>query len=155
MLSWLGQQLTEIYGPFRLLTSYLFLAGLGTAMAAISTWYLLPRLWGYLPTDQGRAYAVGSQQSRGKPAGAGIIFIPIYLAVCLLVIPFESRILKALGCVFLAMLEGFLDDKSGNGWSEYRLGAIDFGISLLGAMVICQLDAIQLWLPLMWFHRVK
>jgi phospho-N-acetylmuramoyl-pentapeptide-transferase len=148
MLAWLGQQLTEIYGPFRLLTSYLFLAGLGTTVAAIATWYLLPRFWGYLPTDQGRAYAVGSRQSQGKPVGAGVIFIPIYLVVCWLVIPFELRFLEALGCVFLAMLEGFLDDRSESGWSEYSLGVMDLGISLLGAVVVCQLDTVRLWLPL-------
>jgi len=148
MLPWLGQHLTETYGPFRLLTSYLFLAGLGATIATIATWYLLPKLWGYLPRDQGRAYAIGAQQSQGKPASAGAIFIPIFVIVCLLVIPLEPYFLFALGCAFLAMLEGFLDDKSKSGWSEYRLGLIDLGISLLGAMAVCQLGSTQLWLPL-------
>ena len=148
MLPWLSQYLEQIYGPFRLLSSYLFLAGLGTAMAGFLTWYLLPRLWHYLPTDQGRAHAHAAQQSVGKPVAAGVIFVPIYLFVCLLVLPFEARYFEALGCVFLAMLEGFLDDRSRGGWSEYRLGVIDLGISLLGAMALCQLDTVQLWLPL-------
>jgi phospho-N-acetylmuramoyl-pentapeptide-transferase len=148
LLPWLGRQLIEIYGPFRLLTSYLFLASLGTAMAAFTTAYVLPRLWGFLPRDRGRAHAVDAQQSQGKPVGAGTIFIPIYLVICLLVLPFEFRFLEILGCVLLAMLQGFLDDRSERGWNEYTLGAMDLGISLLGAMVICQLHSFELWLPL-------
>ncbi len=148
MLYWLGHQLSEVYGPFRLLTSYLFLAGLGTALATIFTWLLLPRLWMRLPRDRGRAYAVEGEQSQGKPSGAGVIFIPVYLVVCLLILPMEMRFLQALGCILLAMLVGFLDDRSAEGWGEYRMAAIDLGISLLAAVVICQLEPFKLWLPL-------
>lgn len=88
MLPWLGEQIVEIFGPFRLLTSYLFLASLGTAAAAIATWYLLPRLWSFL---NGRAYAVSAQQSLGKPVGAGAIFVLIFVVVCALVSSFEAR----------------------------------------------------------------
>ena len=65
MIPWLGQHLIPIFGPFRLFTSYLFLAGTGTAVTALATWYLLPLMWDRLPTDQGRAHAVGAQQSVG------------------------------------------------------------------------------------------
>ena len=109
MLPWLGQFLTEVYGPFRLFTSRLFLAGLGTALAAIVTWYVLPRFWHRLPTDQGRAFAIGAQRSKGKPVSAGIIFVPIFVAICVLITPFDPWRLLALACVFLAMLEGYLD----------------------------------------------
>jgi phospho-N-acetylmuramoyl-pentapeptide-transferase len=148
LIPWLGHQLVSLYGPFRLLTSNLFLIGLGLVLAAGGTWYLLPRLWRHLPTDKGRAYAVGAQQSVGKPVGAGAIFVPICLLVCLLVVPLELRVLEILGCAFLAMLAGFLDDRSKGGWSEYVLAGIDLGISLLGALAICQLDTVQIWLPL-------
>jgi phospho-N-acetylmuramoyl-pentapeptide-transferase len=108
---------------------------------------LLPRYLDRLPTDQGRAFAVGAKQSEGKPVGGGVIFIPIFLILCLLVVPLKWRFLATLGCVFLAMVEGYLDDASG-GWNEYALGAIDLGISILGALIICGLDTVQLWLPL-------
>ena len=78
MLYWLGQELSGVYGPFRLLTSYLFLGGLGTAIAALLTWVLLPRLWRRLPLDRGRPYAVEAEQSQGKPVGAGVVFIPVF-----------------------------------------------------------------------------
>ncbi len=148
MFPWLSEYLVEIYGPFRLFSSNVFLIGVGAVLTSLSTWYLLPRLWRRLPRDCGRSFAVGAQQSVGKPVGAGIIFIPIFLITCLLVVPFNWRHAEILACVFLAMLEGFMDDKSHGGWSEYRLGAIDLVISLLGAIALSQLETVQLWLPL-------
>ncbi len=148
MLPWLGERLLEVYGPFRLLTSYLFLAGLGTAMAAALTWYLLPKLWRYLPTDGGRVHAVGAQESKGKPVSGGLIFISVFVFVCLLVLPHKLRFVGVLACVLLAMLEGYLDDRTPGGWGEYRLGLADLGISLLGALIICQCKPMVMWLPL-------
>jgi phospho-N-acetylmuramoyl-pentapeptide-transferase len=148
LLPWLGEQLIPVFGPFRLFTSYLFLAGTGAAFTALTTWFTLPRLWNRLPTDQGRAHAVGAQQSVGKPVGAGLLFIPIYILACLLFIPFGLPFVAALGCVLLAALEGFLDDRARGGWSEYALGAMDLGISLLAALVLCQLRPTMIWLPL-------
>jgi phospho-N-acetylmuramoyl-pentapeptide-transferase len=149
LLPWLGESLTHIFGPFRLLTSYLFLAGFGTALAALATGHVLPRLWCRLPTDRGRAFAIEAERSLGKPVGAGAIFIPVYLIVCLLVVPFGWPYLAALGCLLLAMLVGFLDDRTPGGWSEYRLGALDFGLALLGALIICPLKPMEIWLPLL------
>ncbi|MBN1260532.1 MAG: phospho-N-acetylmuramoyl-pentapeptide-transferase [Anaerolineae bacterium] len=117
-------------------------------LAGLSTWYLLPRLWRRLPSDKGRAFAVGSQTAKGKPVGAGIIFIPVFLVVALLILPFDWRYLAALGCVALSMLEGFFDDRSG-GWSEYLLGVVDLAISLLAALTFCKLGAVEIWLPLL------
>ena len=34
------------------------------------TWYLLPRYWQRLPTDRGRAFAVGATHSVGKPVAS-------------------------------------------------------------------------------------
>jgi len=148
LLPWLGEHLIEVYGPFRLLTSYLFLAGIGTALAAGLTWFLLPKLWRYLPTDGGRIHAVGAQESKGKPVSAGLIFISIFVGVCLLVLPYRWQFLGVLACVLLSMLEGYMDDRTPGGWGEYRLGLADLGISLLGALIICRGQAVVMWLPL-------
>ncbi len=148
MFPWLGEHLTEIYGPFRLLTSRLFLIGLGTGIAACLTWYLLPRLWHYLPHDQGRLHAVDAHHSVGKPVGAGMIFIPIFMLMCLLVVPIHPRILEIVACVGLMMLEGFMDDRRQGGWSEYRLAVVDLAIALLGAIAICQFQPFEIWFPL-------
>lgn len=146
MLPWLGEKLITFFGPFRLFTSYLFLIGLGVLIAAITTWYLLPRFWHLLPRDRGRTHAIGARQSVGKPVGAGIFFIPLFVFACLLVMPFRWYTLEILGCLLLAALEGYLDDRNG-GWSEYRLAFIDLGIALLGALSVCRLGDFTLWLP--------
>ena len=148
MLHWVGEQLFGVYGPFRLFLSYLFLGGVGSALACGFTWWLLPRLWDKLPRDQGRAFAVGAAQSEGKPVGAGVIFVPIFIIVGFLFVPLGARYLETLGCLFLAMLVGYLDDRSHGGWSEYRIGILDLGVSFLAAIVVCQLAPVEMWLPL-------
>jgi phospho-N-acetylmuramoyl-pentapeptide-transferase len=147
MFHWLGQRFAESYGPLRLLTSYLFLAGLGTAVAAVSTFLLLPRLWHRLPRDRGRAHAVGAEQSIGKPISAGLIFIPIFMVGAFLFVPISFPISEGVALLGVAMLVGYLDDRTPGGWSEYRLGAMDLALSLLGAAAVCQLDPFRLWLP--------
>ena len=136
----LGQYFADIAGPFRLLASYIFLAGLGTALGALLTWWLLPRLWHLLPRDRGREYAIDAEKSIGKPVSAGIVFIPIFIILCLLVVPFDWRFVGILACVMIAMIVGYYDDRSASGWSEYRLGAIDLVIALVASMIICQLQ---------------
>ena len=148
MLYFLGENLAEFAGPIRLLTSYVFLAGLGTAVAAILTWMLLPRFWHLLPTDQGREFAFDAERSIGKPVSAGLIFIPIFVLTSVVVVPFDLMFIQVLLCVLLAMFVGYLDDRSASGWSEYRLGAVDLALAIIASLVICQLEPFTMWLPL-------
>ncbi|HET6452267.1 MAG TPA: phospho-N-acetylmuramoyl-pentapeptide-transferase [Spirochaetia bacterium] len=147
MIPWLGALLQPLFGPFRLLGSRVFLIGVGASLAAFLTWWLLPRLWAHLPTDQVRAHAVGAQESAGKPVGAGLIFTSLYVLISLLFVPFDVRAVEILGCVLLAMTEGFLDDRIRGGWPEYRLAVADFVVSLLGALALSQMQPVQIWLP--------
>lgn len=149
MLYHLGQYLAEFAGPFRLLTSFIFLAGLGAALGALSTWWLLPRWWHLLPTDRGRAFAVDADKSIGKPVSAGVLFIPLFVVISLLVVPFQWQFLEISLCVLAAMLVGFLDDRAIGGWSEYRLGAIDLVVAIVASMIICQMEPYVIWLPLL------
>lgn len=148
MLYLLGQLLADLAGPFRLLSSYIFLAGLGTALGALVTWWMLPRFWHLLPRDRGREYAIDAEKSIGKPISAGILFIPLFVVLCLLVVPFDWKFVGILACVMVAMVVGYLDDRSETGWSEYRLGAIDLVIAIVASMIICGLEPFTLWLPL-------
>ncbi|MDE0987713.1 MAG: hypothetical protein OSA83_00650 [Pseudomonadales bacterium] len=148
MLYNLGQFLADFAGPFRLLASYIFLAGLGAALGAFLTWWLLPRYWHLLPRDKGREYAIDAEKSIGKPISAGILFIPVFVILCFLVVPFNWGFMGILACMTAAMIVGFLDDRSDGGWSEYRLGAIDLVIAVVASMVICKLEPFTLWLPL-------
>lgn len=148
MLYYLGQFLADIAGPFRLLTSYVFLAGLGTALGALLTWWILPRTWHLLPQDKGREYAIDAEKSIGKPMSAGILFIPVFILLCLAVVPFDWMFAGVLACVAVAMVVGYLDDCAPGGWSEYRLGAIDLVIALAASVFICQMQPYTVWLPL-------
>lgn len=148
MLYSLGTYLADIFGPFRLLTSYVFLTGLGTALGALSTWWLLPHVWKHLPTDRGRQFAVDAEKSIGKPLSAGAIFIPMFIVISLLVVPFDWMFVELMVCVFIAMVVGFLDDRAAGGWSEYRLGALDLVIAIMASVIICQMDPYVIWLPL-------
>lgn len=148
MLYSLGQQLADLFGPFRLLTSYVFLAGLGTALAALLTWWLLPKFWYLLPRDRGRDFAVDAEKSIGKPVSAGLLFIPLFVVISLLVVPFDWMFFGILMCVMGAMIVGYLDDRAAGGWSEYTLGAVDLVLAVLASMIICGLEPFTLWLPL-------
>lgn len=148
MLYFIGHHLADVFGPFRLLTSYVFLAGLGTALGALSTWWLLPKLWYLLPTDRGREHAVDADKSIGKPVSAGILFIPMFVVISLLVVPFDWMFLEILICVLIAMLVGYLDDNAPGGWSEYKLGAVDLVIAFFASLIVCQLQPFVIWLPL-------
>ncbi|MDG2070500.1 MAG: hypothetical protein P8J55_01920 [Pseudomonadales bacterium] len=148
MLYYLGQYLADIAGPLRLLESYIFLAGLGTALGALLTWWLLPRLWHRLPTDKGREYAIDAEKSIGKPMSGGIIFISLFIIISLLVVPFDWKFAGILVCTLMAMIVGYLDDKSIGGWSEYRLGAADLIIAIFASIMICELRPFTIWLPL-------
>ena len=148
LLYYLGQILADIAGPFRLFSSYIFLAGLGTALGALLTWWLLPRYWHLLPRDRGREFAVDAENSIGKPMSAGILFIPLFCVLTLLVLPFDWRYVGIVVCMLIAMVVGFLDDHAAGGWSEYRLGAVDLVLALFASMIICGLEPFSIWLPL-------
>ena len=140
--------LAEIAGPFRLFSSYIFLAGLGTALGALLTWWLLPRCWHLLPKDKGREFAIDAENSVGKPMSAGVIFVPLFCLLALLVIPFDWQFVGVIACILIAMVVGYLDDRAPGGWSEYRLGAIDLVLALFASLIICGLDPFTIWLPL-------
>jgi len=147
VLPWAAERLAGWWGPLRLLASHLFLIGAGGALGALATALLLPRLWRLLPRDRGRAHAVAAASARGKPVGAGIIFVPIYLAVCLLAVPLEAWSLGLLACVCLAAMEGYLDDRTPGGWGELSLGMVDLAISALAAVSLYGLQPAVIWLP--------
>lgn len=147
LLPFLAEALESVFGPIRLFASTLFLIGFGTACCCIATFLMLPRLKGLLPTDQGRAFAVDSDKSIGKPVAAGLIFIPIYVFSVLLVTPLSWPVWLILGCVLAIAFIGYFDDR--HGFSEATLGFTDLTFAILGAVAVCQLDDFMIWLPLL------
>jgi len=148
MLYLIAGQLQQYWGPLRLFSSFLFLMGLGVATAGLLCWYGLPRLWLRLPYDRGRAHTHSAGAARGKPPGAGLWLLLLLLPVLIMVLPPTMRVWQVVGCLILAMLSGYLDDRSCNSWSEVRKGLIDVGVALLAALALCQGQDMTIWLPL-------
>ncbi|MEY4632129.1 MAG: hypothetical protein RIQ81_2249 [Pseudomonadota bacterium] len=148
MLYALGHWLHGVYGPFRLLTSHLFLGGMGILLCGILTWILLPKLaFQILPRDRGRAHAHDSAAAQGKPTGSGIIFVSIFLMVQLLVLPPSLQVYSILALTALASWFGYADDRSKLAWGEYKKGLIDLLISAAAAAVLCKMRDTLIWLP--------
>lgn len=147
MLSWLVSNFGHVWGPLRLLNSFFFLAGVGYAVAALATWVLLPRVWNRLPQDRGRAHAVNAEASVGKPVSAGMIFVSIFIVVSLIFVPLGARAFGTLSFMVLAMIIGFIDDRTPGGLSEYKLAALDFVIALGAAVMILGVSDSAIWLP--------
>lgn len=137
----------HVWGPLRLFQSHLTLIGLGMVLTSLIVWLVLPRLTHILPTDRGKEFTPDGEKSKGKPQGAGVIFITIFALVCLLVIPPSIRIYQVLGCIYLAMLTGYFDDKSDLPWGQLLKGSLDFILAVLTAAAICQLESVTVWVP--------
>ncbi len=123
----------------RIFTSYTMLIGIGTALAFFLSVFLLPKFWHLLPSDRGRALAIGSDASKGKPTGAGLIFVIIAIVVMILIVPLTLQSWYLWGLVFcmvLAMLSGYFDDASKIPWGEKPKLLMDIGIALLAAWII-------------------
>jgi len=148
MLALLGYLLEPYYGPFRLFTSHLFLSMVGLVGCFGLTWTLLPHFFRYLPTDRGRAHAVDSAHAKGKPTGAGIVFIALCLLVALLVVPFTAKQIAILILTAGAMFCGYWDDRSHSAWHEYTKGGLDLLLAVLAALVFVWKQPPVLWLPL-------
>ena len=147
MLYWLGLQLTELYGPFRLLRSHAILIIIGLYLGFAATFALLPRVWQLLPSDQGRAHAAQADGAVGKPTGAGVVFISVFVAVALLLVPPGRAQLAMLVMTFVVMLSGYLDDRSETPWGEYRKGLIDLALAATAAVLLAGFNGLMIWLP--------
>ena len=146
MLHYLAD-LKHLWGPFRLFESHLTLMGLVGILSAFFTWILLPKLTHLLPTDRGKSFACEGEKSKGKPQAAGIIFITIFFLVSLLVVPTTIATVGTLCCVMVAMLGGYLDDKSEKPWGRLLKGSIDVLISAATAYFICHWSEPTIWFP--------
>ena len=148
MLYHLAPFLTSVWGPFRLLGSYLVLMGLGALLAAFVTGLTLPKLWDRLPRDRGRQHAQQGHAARGKPTGAGVFTVMLLIPVVLLVLPLNLRFASILGCLVLAMMTGWLDDRSQTPWGDYFKGSLDLVVAFLTSLALCQGNAVAFWMPL-------
>ncbi|MBR1724501.1 MAG: phospho-N-acetylmuramoyl-pentapeptide-transferase [Ruminococcus sp.] len=83
-----------------------------------------------LPKDHGREDAVNGELSRGKPRGAGIIMISVFVLCCALFVPFSIEMVVNMVLIFAAMLTGYFDDAADVSWGELKKGLLDLVITV-------------------------
>ena len=136
MVFYLGGLLKNYFGPARLLQSYAVLIVLALYLGFILAQRLLPAFFSHLPCDRGRDFTPGKEAAKGKPTGAGVVFITIFVALCFLFVPMDGLQIATLILTWFMMLTGFLDDRSLNGWGEYRKALLDLVLTLGEAVLL-------------------
>lgn len=126
----------EDFGPARLLQSYAVLIGLSLYTGFFVTVMLLPKCYKFLPSDRGREFTLTAEAAKGKPTGAGVVFITLFVILSFLFAPFDEIHIIILVLTWITMLTGFLDDRSVVSWGEYKKGALDLIISVTTSFVL-------------------
>ena len=155
MLYYLGGILTELFGPARLLQSYAVLIVLALYVGFFVVRYLMPLFYKYMPHDRGREFTVSAEAAKGKPTGAGVFFITVFVLISLLFVPLTWIQVAMLFLTWIMMLTGFLDDRSVASWGEYRKALLDLAVcvaaSVLLSVYLRQTSSdgvIRFWFPL-------
>lgn len=157
-------------GPLRIFGSHLVLICIGAALSLLITYRMLPRLWHRLPCDRGKALTPDGTLAKGKPTGAGLIFFLLVLPVLILVLPILpathqafvaddggfswrgfSMLLSSewlcVGCIYIAMICGYLDDRAIKPWGRGKKLVIDVIISFLAGLALCKFQNMEMWIP--------
>lgn len=94
------------------------------------TFLMLKHPFPFLPSDQGRAFAVNGNLSKGKLLGVGLTFVISFLIGGFLFLPVDTEYVIYAILLFAMMMSGYLDDASDKPWNEYKKGLIDLVISV-------------------------
>ena len=106
----------------------------GILFSFLLTFFTLKHPFSFLPSDQGREFAVNGALSKGKLRGVGLIFVITFLIGTLLFMPIETEFLIYAVLLVLIMLSGYFDDASKIPWNEYKKGLIDLVISVIAVV---------------------
>ena len=104
-------------------------AALGLLIAFAGTCILTDKCSYLLPKDAGREFALEGKLSAGKPRGAGIIFILVFVASSFLFAPMNVESIIYLLLITAEMVTGYLDDASAHPWSGLKKGIMDLVIA--------------------------
>lgn len=114
---------------------YAKIAFIGILFAFVATCIAIEKLNQYLPKDMGRQFAHDGTLSAGKPRGAGIIFVLVFVVAALLFGEINPEIIFYLILIVIEMLTGFFDDASDKPWGEYLKGFLDLAVAVVVALV--------------------
>ena len=136
MIFYLGSYLQRFFGPARLLQSYTVLIALALYTGFFLTRRVLPAFYSMLPHDRGREFTLTAEAAKGKPTGAGAVFITIYALLCAVFVPIGKLQAGILILTWLTMLTGHLDDRAKVQWGEYLKGSLDLIISVATSITL-------------------
>ena len=111
-----------------------WIEALGALFAFAVTSLITYKLKDRLPSDRGKEFAVDGEKSKGKPQGAGLFFILVFIATALIFAPFSIENLVFIILIGLCMVTGFLDDRAQNPWGRVKKGMLDLSIAVLTAV---------------------
>ena len=109
-------------------------SALGLLVAFAMTCFLTAKLGDRLPKDEGRAFAHDGKLSAGKPRGAGIIFVLVFVGTALFFGQVTLETMIYLILVTAEMLTGFMDDAAEHPWGELKKGLLDLAVSIILAV---------------------
>ncbi len=157
MLYYIGEYLESVFGPARLFTSYAVLICIALYLGFFLSVRLIPKFYdSFLPHDRGREFALkdNSDAAKGKPTGAGSIFITLFCLISLVLCPMNWTRAGIIFLTWITMISGFLDDRSVTSWGEYLKGALDLIISISAAFILyynlktlSDDETVRFWLP--------
>ena len=161
MLYYLGQYLQTFFGPARLFQSYAVLITIALYLGFFLSVKLIPKFYDFLPHDRGREFTLkdNAEAAKGKPTGAGFVFVTIFVLLCFLLVPFSVTRGLIVLLTWLTMLTGFLDDRSVTSWGEYLKGFLDLLISVVASFILyyglkklSPDGVVRFWLPFISNH---
>jgi len=123
-------------------------AFIGLLFVFVATIFFTAKLADHLPKDGGRDYAHDGKLSAGKPRGAGIIFVLVFVAGALLFAPLHPEMIIYLILMVICMMTGYLDDASKNPWGEYKKGFLDLCVAAMVAFTYLKFNGSDLDLAL-------
>lgn len=109
--------------------------------------FFLKKLSPRLPRDRGKLLSVDGAVSKGKPTGAGVIFLSVHLISVVIFSSFDLDLYLSMILTTSAMIFGFFDDRSNSEWGEYRKAFFDLLVSMAGAAVLILWGDVVIWVP--------
>ncbi|MDD2428043.1 MAG: phospho-N-acetylmuramoyl-pentapeptide-transferase [Eubacteriales bacterium] len=88
-----------------------------------------------LPSDRGRELAFDGDKSRGKLTSAGVLFVPVFAFVSLVLYKLSTEVRLYILAILVEMTAGFLDDNAGKPWSELKKGLLDLAVAVFVGVI--------------------
>ena len=117
---------------------------LGMIVTFVLTFLMLKHPFSFLPCDQGRAFAVNGELSKGKLRGVGLTFVICFLVGSFVFLPVDLEYIIYAILLFAMMISGYLDDASDKPWSDYKKGLIDLVISAVAVGTFINFNSTQI-----------